>query len=92
MKNIYVLTYEYKQNFINFIPNIRNFREKKTVVQHMKNLLTFNRETYKISKHYSKIHEKVNKFPYIYSRIIQMFNKIHEKIHVFHKIRRHTNV
>ena len=43
------------------------------------NIHTFNPKTYKISKHYSKIHEKVNKFHCNYSRNIQMFNKIHEK-------------
>ena len=43
------------------------------------NIHIFNRETYKISKHYSKIHEKVYKFQYNYSRNTQMFNKMHKK-------------
>ena len=37
------------------------------------NMYTFNRETYKSSKHYGKIHEKVYKFPYNYSRNVQSF-------------------
>ena len=34
------------------------------------NIYTFAQETYTKSKYYNKIHEKIYKFPYIYSRNI----------------------
>ena len=43
------------------------------------NFYTFTQGTYKFSKHYDKIREKIYKFPYNYLRNIQMFNKIQEK-------------
>ena len=69
MKNIHVLTYEYKQNLINHNPNIQI--PKKTMVKYMNkhtDFLTITQETNKFSKHYSEIHEKVYKLPYDYSR------------------------
>ena len=41
---------------------------------------TFTKESYKFSKHYSRLRTKLYKFPYRYSRNIQVFNKIHEKV------------
>ena len=41
-------------------------------------------KTYKVSKHYNKIHENVYQFPYIYSKNIQNskhHNKMHEKVY-----------
>ena len=52
-----IFPYIYPRNHTKFL---------KMIVKYMKkyiNFYTFTKETYKISKHYSKLHEKVYKFP-----------------------------
>ena len=51
----------------------------KCLTKYMKmytNFHTSTQETYEFSEQYSKIREKIYKFPYNYSRSIQLFTKI----------------
>ena len=71
---------EFQQNFASIMKasiHLRNhIKFLIIIVKDLKkyiNFHTFTQETYKFSKHYSKIHEKVYKYLYIYSRNIQIF-------------------
>ena len=55
---------------------------------------TITQETHAFSKNYCKIHEKVYKFPYNYSRNIQFLRKYYSKIHakVYKKVEIFHNI
>ena len=68
--------------FISILYSRNHIKFLKIKVKDMKkfsNFHTFTQETYKFSKHNSKIREKAYKFPCNYSRNLKMLNKIHEK-------------
>ena len=72
-----------------FSKNYRKHMKKNTIIH------IFTSETNNFFRNYSKIQEKVCKFPYIYSRNIQIFQKLYKnswknekytKIKIFHNM------